>query len=67
MLSQVYTLIFETKVSEYYARRNAMKNATDNAQNLIGDLTLAYNKMRQDSITQELIEIVNGAQALKQE
>jgi F-type H+-transporting ATPase subunit gamma len=44
-----------------------MKNATDNAQNLIGDLTLAYNKMRQDSITQELIEIVNGAQALKQE
>ena len=67
MLSQVYTLIFETQVREYYARRNAMKNATDNAQNLIGDLTLAYNKMRQDSITQELIEIVNGAQALKQE
>ncbi|BBE32029.1 ATP synthase gamma chain [Tepiditoga spiralis] len=67
MLSQVYRYMYETKVSELYARQNAMKNATENAKNLIDDLTLDYNKLRQSSITTELIEIVNGAQALQEQ
>ncbi len=48
-------------MSELYARQNAMKNATDNASDLIEELTLEYNKQRQTAITQELIEIINGA------
>jgi len=67
VLSQVYMFMFETKISELYARRNAMQNATENAKNLIDEFTLDYNKLRQASITTELIEIVNGAQALQQE
>ncbi|PLV55510.1 ATP synthase F1 subunit gamma [Thermotoga sp. SG1] len=59
-------LMFQTKIGEFYARQNAMKNATDNAQEVIRELTLAYNKARQASITQELIEIVTGAEALKE-
>ncbi|PLV60262.1 ATP synthase F1 subunit gamma [Thermotoga sp. KOL6] len=59
-------LMFQTKIGEYYARQNAMKNATDNAQEVIRELTLAYNKARQASITQELVEIVTGAEALKE-
>jgi F-type H+-transporting ATPase subunit gamma len=65
LLSQVFMYIYETKLSELHARQNAMKNATENAENLIEELNLEYNKMRQASITQELIEIVNGAQALQ--
>ncbi|MGM0639908.1 MAG: ATP synthase F1 subunit gamma [Thermotogota bacterium] len=65
LLSQVFMYIYETKLSELHARQNAMKNATENAENLIDELNLEYNKMRQASITQELIEIVNGAQALQ--
>ncbi len=64
--SKLLYLMFETKVSEYYARQNAMKNATDNANEMIRTLTLEYNKARQASITQEIIEIVNGAEALKE-
>ncbi|WP_205100733.1 ATP synthase F1 subunit gamma [Marinitoga litoralis] len=67
LLSKIYLIIYENKISELYARKNAMHNATDNAKNLIEKLTLAYNKARQASITQELIEIVNGAQALQEE
>jgi len=59
-------LMFQTKIGEFYARQNAMKNATDNAQEVIRELTLAYNKARQASITQKLIEIVTGAEALKE-
>ncbi|WP_296907005.1 ATP synthase F1 subunit gamma [Thermotoga sp.] len=58
--------MFQTRIGEFYARQNAMKNATDNAQEVIRELTLAYNKARQASITQELIEIVTGAEALKE-
>ncbi|MDO7976709.1 ATP synthase F1 subunit gamma [Oceanotoga teriensis] len=65
MLSQIFLFIYETKISELHARQNAMKNATENAENLISDLNLEYNKMRQASITSELIDIVNGAQALQ--
>ncbi len=64
--SKILSYMFETKVSEYYARQNAMKNATDNANEMIRTLTLEYNKARQASITQEIIEIVNGAEALKE-
>jgi F-type H+-transporting ATPase subunit gamma len=61
LLSKMYLFLFETKLSELHARQNAMKNATDNAHDLIEELNLEYNKQRQASITQELIEIVNGA------
>jgi F-type H+-transporting ATPase subunit gamma len=61
----VLHLLLESQVSELYARQNAMRNATDNAENMIEQFTLDYNKARQSSITQEIIEIVNGAEALK--
>jgi len=58
--------LMEAKVSELYARQNAMKNATENAEDIIDSLTLQYNKLRQASITQEIIEVVNGSEALKE-
>ena len=48
-----------------HARMTAMKNATDNATDLIDDLTLVYNRARQAAITQEITEIVGGAAALR--
>ncbi|MGP1923731.1 MAG: F0F1 ATP synthase subunit gamma [Arsenophonus sp. NEOnobi-MAG3] len=62
--SQVYQSVVENLASEQAARIVAMKAATDNAGNLIKDLQLVYNKARQASITQELIEIVSGAAAV---
>ncbi len=64
--SVIYALLYETKISELYARQNAMRNATENADEVIKQLTVDYNKARQASITQELIEIVSGADALKE-
>ncbi|MBM3836466.1 MAG: ATP synthase F1 subunit gamma [Verrucomicrobia bacterium] len=61
---QVYQFLLEAKASEQSARMVAMKNATDNAQQLIKDLTLEYNKMRQASITKELLEIATAQMAL---
>ncbi len=61
---EVYQILLEAKASEQSARMVAMKNATDNAQQLIKDLTLEYNKMRQASITKELLEISSAAMAL---
>ena len=61
---QVYQILLEAKASEQSARMVAMKNATDNASQLIKDLTLEYNKMRQASITNELLEISSAAMAL---
>ena len=61
---QVCQLLLEAKASEHSARMVAMKNATDNAKQLIKDLTLEYNKMRQASITKELLEIASAAMAL---
>ncbi len=61
---QVYQLLLEAKASEQSARMVAMKNATDNANQLIKDLTLEYNKMRQASITKELLEISSAAMSL---
>ena len=65
--ASIYSYAFETKVSELYSRQNAMRNATENAEDIIRELTLEFNKERQASITQELIEIVSGAQALQEE
>lgn len=64
--AKMLDFMFHGKLSEHYARQNAMKNATDNAQEVIRRLTLEYNKARQASITEELIEIVTGAEALKE-
>ncbi len=61
---QVYHAILESIASEQSARMVAMRNATDNANDLIQDLTLMYNKARQESITKELLDITGGAAAL---
>ncbi|MGK0440596.1 MAG: F-type H+-transporting ATPase subunit gamma [Pseudohongiellaceae bacterium] len=62
--SQVYQAVVENGACEQASRMLAMKNATDNAGDLIDDLQLVYNKARQASITQELSEIVSGAAAI---
>jgi F-type H+-transporting ATPase subunit gamma len=59
----IHLVLLNAKASEQSARMVAMKNATDNANELIQDLTLEYNKLRQDNITKELLEIVAGQQA----
>ncbi len=61
---QIYHAILESIASEQSARMVAMRNATENANELIGDLTLVYNKARQESITKELLDITGGATAL---
>jgi len=60
----IYQAVLENLASEHAARMLAMKNATDNAGDLIGELKLAYNKARQAAITQEISEIVGGAAAV---
>lgn len=62
--SLLYSLWLESKTSEHAARRMAMDNATDNAEELIEELVLKYNQSRQSAITQEITEIVAGAEAL---
>ncbi|MCL6449959.1 MAG: ATP synthase F1 subunit gamma [Acetobacteraceae bacterium] len=62
---QVFLILLESKASEHGARMTAMGNATDNAEEMIQDLTLEYNRERQASITKEISEIVRGAEALK--
>jgi F-type H+-transporting ATPase subunit gamma len=61
---QVYQILLEAKASEQSARMVAMKNATDNAKQIIKDLTLEYNKLRQANITKELLEITSAAMAM---
>ena len=63
--AQVYRAVLENIASEQAAKIIAMRNATDNASDLITDLTLTANKVRQSSITTELMEIVGGAAALQ--
>jgi len=63
--NQVYRALIETAASEHGARRAAMKNATDSAGDMLEVLTRSYNRARQGQITQELSEIVGGAEALK--
>lgn len=62
---QVFRAFLESQASEYGARMAAMDSATKNAKEMIGSLTLTYNRFRQASITKELMEIVSGAEALK--
>ncbi|KKI89705.1 ATP synthase F0F1 subunit gamma [Bacillus sp. SA1-12] len=63
--SLIYGALLDSKASEHAARMTAMKNATDNAKELIDSLTLSYNRARQAAITQEITEIVGGAAALE--
>ncbi len=60
--TRVYQAVLETTASEMSSKMVAMKNATENAEELIEDLTLSYNKVRQANITREMIEIASGAQ-----
>jgi F-type H+-transporting ATPase subunit gamma len=61
---QIYQAVLEALASEHSARMVAMRNATENAKDLISDLTLTYNKVRQDAITKEMLDIAGGAEAL---
>jgi len=60
---EIYHAILESIASEHSARMVAMRNATDNAAELVQDLTLMYNKARQEAITTELLDISAGAAA----
>ena len=62
---QVYKGLVESSTSEQGSRMVAMKNATDNAEEVIKTLTLSYNKARQASITKEIIEVTTASEALK--
>jgi len=63
--SLIYGALLDGKASEHAARMTAMQNATDNANEIIDDLTLSYNRARQAAITQEITEIIGGAAALE--
>jgi len=63
--SLIYGAILDSKASEHAARMTAMKSATDNADELIDDLTLSFNRARQAAITQEITEIIGGVAALE--
>ena len=58
----LFQAVMESAVCEHAARRTAMENATDNARDILGNLSLTYNRVRQAAITNELIEIVSGAE-----
>ena len=64
MSSLIYGAILEAVASENGARMTAMDSATNNAEEMIGKLSLQYNRARQGSITQELTEIIAGANAI---
>jgi F-type H+-transporting ATPase subunit gamma len=61
--TRLFQAVLEGKASEESSRMVAMKNATENAEELVEDLTLSYNKVRQSNITREMIEIASGARA----
>lgn len=63
---QIYQALLESVASEHSARMVAMRNATENARELIDSLSLAYNKARQWNITKEILDIVGGAESLRQ-
>lgn len=64
--AQIFQALLDAKASEYSMQMIAMKNATDNASELVDDLTIAMNKVRQGAITQELAEISGGVEAMKE-
>ena len=61
----VFGAIIESATSEHASRRMAMESATDNAREMLGDLSLYYNRARQAAITNEIIEVVSGSEAQK--
>jgi len=61
----IFQSILESVASEHSARMVAMRNASDNARALSGDLLLSYNKVRQAAITSEILDIVGGVEALR--
>lgn len=63
--SLIYGAVLDSKTAEHAARMTAMKSATENASNIIDDLTISYNRARQAAITSEITEIVGGAAALE--
>ena len=63
--TQIFTALLENGASEQGARMSAMDNATRNAGDMIDKLTIQYNRSRQAAITNELIEIISGAEALQ--
>ncbi len=63
--TQIHQPLLESVASFYSAQMLAMKNATDSANDLLSDLTLTYNKVRQSAITTQILEIVSGANALQ--
>ncbi len=64
--NMIYSMLLESKASEFGSRMTAMDSATDNAEEMIEELTLSYNRARQAEITREITEIVGGAEALEQ-
>jgi F-type H+-transporting ATPase subunit gamma len=64
--TQVYRALMESVAGEYGARMTAMEAATKNAKEMISVLSIQYNKARQERITKELLDIVGGAEALRQ-
>ena len=63
--SLIYGTILDAKASEHATRMTAMKNASDNASEIIDDLSIQYNRARQAAITQQITEIVGGSVALE--
>ena len=61
--TQLYGAIVSSATGEHAARRNAMEAATDNARDMLRDLTLSFNRARQSAITDEIIEVVSGSEA----
>ena len=64
LIMKLYEVLLDATTSEQAARMVAMENATRNAEDLVGELTLVYNKARQQNITREIIDIAGGAEAL---
>ncbi len=62
--AQLRQAVFEALTSEFAARRVAMIAASENANDIIGELTRTYNRARQEAITKELLEVVSGSEAL---
>jgi F-type H+-transporting ATPase subunit gamma len=64
---QIYQAVLESAASEHSARMVAMRNATENAKDLLDHLTLSFNRARQSAITKEMLDIAGGAEALARE
>jgi F-type H+-transporting ATPase subunit gamma len=63
--SKIYAILLDSSAAEHAARTVAMQIATDNADEILGELTIQYNKQRQQAITSELLDIIGGSEALK--